>query len=71
VIQLPPRVPTVGVIADKHNAKVHQVVHIIRSRGIQPSGRAGSAYVYSDADVAFVGHELRRIARAKGAGDGR
>jgi hypothetical protein len=66
-----PRAPTVGAIADRHDVKVHQVRHVIQTRKLRPVGRAGIAYIYSEADVDFIGHELRRIARGKGVSDGR
>ncbi len=64
----PPALPTVGVIAKRHDAEIHQVEYVIRTRRLQPVGRAGSAFIYSDNDVDFIGHELRRIARDKEQG---
>jgi hypothetical protein len=60
-----PRLATVGEIARRFSVHVHQVDHVIDTRNVQPIGRAGNAYVYSDADVEFIGMELRRIARER------
>lgn len=56
-----PSLPTVGEIARRLSAPLHKVEYVLRSREVQPAGRAGNALVYSDADVAFVASELRRI----------
>jgi hypothetical protein len=53
--------PTVGEIARRAKKPVHCVTHVIRARGIRPIGRAGNANIYSDADVAYIVSELRRI----------
>lgn len=62
-----PRAPTVGAIADRHNVKVHQIRHIIGSRGLRPAGRAGNAYIYTEADAEFIGDELRGSPGARGS----
>jgi hypothetical protein len=64
-----PRLPTVGAIARRYGAQTHQVEHILKTRDIQPIGKAGSAYVYSDSDVEYIGAELRRIQRDREGGD--
>lgn len=63
-----PAVPTVGEIARRANKPVHCVDYVIRTRNIRPIGRAGSAFVFSEADVAYIASELRRIGEARGAG---
>lgn len=55
------RVPTVGEIARRIGYPLHRVEYIIRSRGIEPTGRAGNARVFTDADVSRIAGELRRI----------
>ena len=57
---------TVGEIARQHKEPLHRVDYIIRTRGIQPSGRAGNVRVFAEADVEFIGSELRRIAAERG-----
>jgi hypothetical protein len=70
MVESPPKLLTVGVIAERHGAKVHQVLHVIRTRGVEPIGTAGLAKIYSEADAGFIGSELRRIARDKEVGRG-
>lgn len=43
--------PTVGEIARRLGVSTHQIEYLIRSRRIQPSGRAGNARVFSEKDV--------------------
>jgi len=62
---IPTTVPTVGSIADQLGVPVHRVRYVIESRGIEPSGRAGNARVFSDADVDRIASELRRIERER------
>ena len=57
--QLP--MPTVGEIARRTGYSLHRVEYIIRARNIRPSGRAGNARVFTDADVERIASELRRI----------
>lgn len=57
----PPPVPTVGEIARRLGVPVHRVEYVLRARRIEPAGRAGNAYVYSDADVDRIASELRRM----------
>jgi hypothetical protein len=56
-----PSLPTVGEIARRLNAPLHKVEYVLRSRQVQPAGRAGNSLVYSEADVQYVASELRRI----------
>ena len=61
---------TVGVIAKRFNVPVHAVQYIVDTRRIKPAFKAGVANIFSEADAAFIGHELNRIAKAKeGRGD--
>jgi hypothetical protein len=59
-------VPTVGEIARRLGEPLHRVEYIIRARNIQPSGRAGNCRVFTDADVAYIAAQLRRIDAEKG-----
>jgi DNA-binding transcriptional MerR regulator len=65
-----PPVPTVGEIARRLGVPVHRVVYVIESRGIRPAGRAGTARIFSEADVAYIASELRRIKEDKAQGGG-
>ncbi len=58
--------PTVGEIARRIGQPVHRVEYVIRSRNIQPTGIAGNARVFSDADVERIAGELHRIDAQKG-----
>ena len=53
--------PTIGEIARRLAEPVHRVEYIIKSRDIQPVGRAGNARVFAETDVTYIGSELRRI----------
>lgn len=64
--QTPPCMPTVGEIARRLSEPVHRIEYVIRSRGIQPSGLAGVARVFTDSDVERIASELRRIDAEKG-----
>lgn len=57
-----PNVPTVGEIARRLAVPIHKVEHVIRARGISPSGWAGNARVFSDENVSRIESQLRRIA---------
>ncbi len=56
-----PSLPTVGEIARRLQAPVHKIIYVIRSRNIAACGRAGIANVYSEADIAHIASELKRI----------
>ena len=56
-----PTLLTVGVIAERFGVPVHRIAYIVDSRGISPVGRAGSAYIYTEASVQRIESELRRI----------
>lgn len=58
---------TVGEIAKRLGEPLHRVEYIIRARDIQPTGRAGNARVFADADVDRIAGELRRIDSERGA----
>ncbi len=64
----PPVVPTVGEIARRLGVALHRVEYVIRARRIEPTGRAGNAFVYSEADVERIAAELRRMDAGKGGG---
>lgn len=56
----PVALPTVGVIAARLGISVHRVEYVIRARGIGPTGWAGNARVFSEADVLRIESELHR-----------
>ena len=60
--------PTVGVIAERCRASVHQVEYVIRSRNIEPAGTAGNARVFTEADVQHIASELKRIESDRNGG---
>ncbi len=55
------RLITVGEIARRTNSSIHRVEYVIRSRGIEPQGRAGNARIFSESDVELIASELHRI----------
>jgi hypothetical protein len=57
--------PTVGIIAQRLGRPTHQVEYVIRTRHIEPIGRAGIARVFSDEAVERIGSEIRRIEAAR------
>jgi hypothetical protein len=56
-----PLMPTVGEIARRLGEPIHRIEYILRTRAIQPTGWAGNARVFSEADVEFIASEVRRI----------
>ena len=64
--QLISSLPTVGEIARRLGVPLHRVEYVILSRNLRPSGRAGNARVFTEADVAHIASELRRIDEQKG-----
>lgn len=54
-------VPTVGEIARRLGESLHRIEYVIRSRNIQPAGRAGHVRIFAEADVAHIADELRQI----------
>ncbi len=61
-----PNVPTIGEIARRTGYPPHRVEYVIRARRIEPQSKAGNARVFSEADVARITSELKRIDREKG-----
>jgi len=64
------KLPTIGAIADQLGQPLHRIRYVLDTRRIQPTGRAGNARIYSDADVERIRVALAQIARAKEAGHG-
>lgn len=60
--------PTVGSIAQRLNEPTHRIEYVIRTRNIKAVGMAGHARVFSEADIAFILSELKRIDREKQGG---
>lgn len=56
-----PAVLTVGELARLLDVPRHRIEYAINSRRIRPMGRAGSAYIYSQANLA----RIRRVARGR------
>jgi len=54
-------VPTVGEIARRLGESLHRIEYVIRSRNIQPAGRAGHVRIFDELDVAQIADELRLI----------
>ena len=61
-----PSLLTVGQIAKQLGVDTHRVAYVIRSRRIQPCGRAGIFRVFDEAAVHWIASELRRIAADRG-----
>lgn len=61
-----PHLPTVGEISRRTGAPVHRIEYVIRSRDIQPAGRAGNLRVFTEADVQHIASELQRIDADRG-----
>jgi hypothetical protein len=59
------RFVTVGEIARQTGHDLHKIEYILRTREIEPLGKAGNARVYSADVVEWVADELRRIGEAK------
>jgi hypothetical protein len=59
---------SVGEIARRTGYPLHRVEYVIRSRRIEPTGRAGNVRVFTDAEVDRIASELRRIDAEKGDG---
>jgi hypothetical protein len=59
--QIATPMPTIGVIAERLNEPWHRIQYVIRSRRIKPTGVAGNARVFSEADIAYIAAEIRRI----------
>ncbi|MEO6437445.1 MAG: hypothetical protein ABIP55_17000 [Tepidisphaeraceae bacterium] len=57
---------TVGAIANRFEATLHQVRYVVESRGIVPLAKIGCANVYAESDVLRIGTELALIAQARG-----
>jgi hypothetical protein len=58
--------PTVGEIARRLGQPIHRIEYIIRSRRIEPCGRAGNSRVFSEDSVAAIAAALAAIDHPKG-----
>ena len=56
-----PNVPTIGEIARRTGYPAHRIEYVIRTRHIEPQSKAGNARVFTDAAIARIVSELRRI----------
>ena len=52
---------TVGEIAKRLGVPLHRVEYLIRARDLQPAAWAGGYRVFSEADLAYIGSQLKRI----------
>jgi len=64
--QKPTEALTLGAIARRWGVPQHRVAYVVLSRGLKPTGRAGIIRIFSEADCAFIGSELKRIDADKG-----
>jgi hypothetical protein len=67
----PRRFNTVGEIARRANANVHQVEYLVRARGIRARGKAGNARIFGEQDAARIVAALRKTDAGHAAGAGR
>lgn len=65
----PPILATVGEISRRLKCPLHRIEYVIRTRKINPSGRAGNSLVYPDEAVARIRDELRKMDRERSGGD--
>lgn len=54
---------TIGEIARRIGEPAHRVQYIIRTRGINPTQRAGRLRIFSESDLPYIQAEIRRIDR--------
>lgn len=57
---------TVEEIARRLGKPLHRVEYVIRTRNLRPTGWAGHARVFHDADLTWVAAELARIDQERG-----
>ena len=58
----PPKLITVGIIAEELGEPLHRVLHVIATRKhIKPSARAGTLRLFDRRAVAMIRHELNAI----------
>lgn len=59
---MPPKLITIGRIAEECRVPIHRVRHILATRlHIQPSAYAGVVRLYSDDAMQMVRHEIHTI----------
>jgi hypothetical protein len=58
-------IESVGQIAARLRIPIHRVLYVVRSRGIRPAVRVGSADGYDAEAVTRIEHEIARIAEAR------
>lgn len=56
-----PSALTTGEMARRLKKPLHRIQYVVRTRGISPVSRAGNLQLFTEADLARVGSELRRI----------
>jgi hypothetical protein len=60
---------TVGEIARRLSQPVHRIEYVLRTRAIEPTGRAGGCRVFSEADFGRIREVLAEIRSRKGGGE--
>jgi DNA-binding transcriptional MerR regulator len=63
-----PTIHSVGTMARLYRVPVHRIAYIIRSRGIEPAGKAGNVRLFDEAAAKWIGSELQRIADSRQRG---
>ncbi len=67
MVEEPKPLLTVGEIRRRASAllrqplELHNVEYVLRKRGIQPCGKAGQAWVYTEADLDYIVSVLKRM----------
>jgi len=56
---------TVGVIAEKLECPLHQVMYLIKTRNVQPVARAGNCRVFSPEVIPLLRKELTMLGKRK------
>jgi hypothetical protein len=61
-----PKLRTAGVLAAEINEPLGRVLYVLRTRGVQPIGRAGILRLYDAAAVETVREAIRQMDQAEG-----
>lgn len=64
----PPKLDTLGRVAEKLRVPVHRVAYIVSRRGIAPAAYAGRLRLFDRAGVARIRHELNAIDARRAGG---
>ena len=66
----PPKLDTVGRIADRYGVALHRVQYVVRAKGITPTATAGRLRLFDSEAVARIRYELN-LMDARRSGEGR